>query len=349
MITKFKPPVGKDAGEGMVEQYSQQQQMPFPNQVNVQPAPAVAGDFCDTNPRTVVNAGAGGLVAGVAGATVGKFGWLSFQFMDSDNAPAVVNNFGAGLPAGIVHRSQQALITTYLAESGMVIPQGFPVTLFNGGGFWVRNAGASIAVPGMFAYANYSDGSVIFGAGTTGSVGSGAQSPGSVTGSIGGQSVTFNGQITGNILTAGGTVNGTIAIGGVLTGGTGLTAGTTIVAQLTGTIGGAGTYAVSSPQQQTTFAQFTETYGILNVTAVASGTLSVGDILSSAGGTALTVGTTITALGTGVGGVGTYIVNYTQTAGSETIAFQQNIQTKWVATSSGLPGELVKITNAVFG
>src|SRR5258706_320567 len=34
--------------------------MPFPNQVNVQPAPAVAGDFASTNPRSAFPAGPGG-------------------------------------------------------------------------------------------------------------------------------------------------------------------------------------------------------------------------------------------------------------------------------------------------
>src|SRR5258706_14001213 len=42
--------------------------MPFPNQVNVQPAPAVAGDFASTNPRSAYPAGPGGPVAGAAGA-----------------------------------------------------------------------------------------------------------------------------------------------------------------------------------------------------------------------------------------------------------------------------------------
>lgn len=323
--------------------------MPFPNQVQIQPAPAVAGDFASTNPRASVLAGPGGLVAGASGVVVARFGWVSFTQIDNDNAPAIVNNFGAGMPTGIVHREQQGLITAYLAESSMTIPQGFPVTLFNGGDFFVRNAGASIALPGQFAYAAFADGQVYFGAGTTGSIGTGQLNAGSVTGSIGGQSVGFNGSISGNVLTAGGTINGTLVAGAQLTGGTGLVAGTFIVSQLSGTPGGAGTYALNIPEQSVALAQLTATYGILTVATVVSGTLSVGDILSSTGGTALTVGTTIYQLGTGVGGVGTYYVNFTQTAGTETIAFTTTVQTKWVALSSGLPGELVKISNAVYG
>lgn len=54
----------------------------------------------------------------------------------------------------------------------------------------------------------------------------------------------------------------------------------------------------------------------LSVTAVSSGTLSLGQIIS---GTGVTSGTMITALGTGTGGTGTYTVNDTQTVGSETM------------------------------
>lgn len=54
----------------------------------------------------------------------------------------------------------------------------------------------------------------------------------------------------------------------------------------------------------------------LTVTAVASGKLAVGQVLSGSG---VTAGTTITALGTGTGGAGTYTVSAEQTAASTTI------------------------------
>lgn len=54
----------------------------------------------------------------------------------------------------------------------------------------------------------------------------------------------------------------------------------------------------------------------LTVTAVASGTLAVGDTI---GGTGVTAGTTITGLGTGTGGAGTYTVSASQTVASTTI------------------------------
>lgn len=54
----------------------------------------------------------------------------------------------------------------------------------------------------------------------------------------------------------------------------------------------------------------------LTVTAIGSGSLAVGQTLSGSG---VTAGTKITALGTGIGGVGTYTVDTSQTASSTTI------------------------------
>ena len=54
----------------------------------------------------------------------------------------------------------------------------------------------------------------------------------------------------------------------------------------------------------------------LTVSAVTSGTLGIGSVLS---GTGITSGTTITALGTGTGGTGTYTVSASQTVSSTTI------------------------------
>lgn len=60
----------------------------------------------------------------------------------------------------------------------------------------------------------------------------------------------------------------------------------------------------------------------LTVSAVTSGTLSIGVILS---GTGVTSGTTITALGTGTGGTGTYTVSASQTVSSTTITASNSL------------------------
>lgn len=130
--------------------------------VNTQPAPAVAGDYCDQNPRSSVNSGPGGFRCGTAGVTIGNFAWAVTAGVDPSQAPTIVNSTGSGPVTGFVHREQQGLITTYLTEYGMVIPAGFGVTLMNSGGFWMHNSGAGPATVGQKAFANTADGSVQF-------------------------------------------------------------------------------------------------------------------------------------------------------------------------------------------
>lgn len=324
--------------------------MPFPSQVNVQPAPAVAGDFASTNPRQTVLAGPGGLVCGPSGVTVGRFAWISYASIDTDSAPALANNSGTGLPAGLVHREQQGLTTAYLQESGMLVPQGFPITLFNGGDFWVKNDGTTAAQINQYAFANFADGRVTFAAGTQGNIGTGSTGNATITGSIGPVSSTFVASISGNVLTVTGTLTGSLVVGGTISGTDGtrtVVTGTQIVSQLSGTPGGIGTYALSIPEQTLNSSTITEASGLLTVSAV-TGTIGTGMALS---GTASgMVPTFVSAFGTGSGGTGTYVVAATQTiALNSTITGAQNIQTKFVAASAGLAGELVKITNAIFG
>ena len=100
------------------------------------------------------------------------------------------------------------------------------------------------------------------------------------------------------------------------------------------------------PEQSVASTSMSETYGTLTVSAVGSGTLGIGDTLSGSG---VTAGSVITAQGTGTGGTGTYIVSPTQAVSSTTLTAGTSIQTKWIAMSSGLPGELVKISNVPNG
>ncbi len=137
--------------------------MTFPTSVSYAPPPAFEGDFCDANPRSTVNAGPGGLVAGAGGVTLGRFAWAAASPVDANGAPTTVTNAGTGAPMGFVHRgSNQGIITTYLAESSGVVPAGFGVTLFKSGGFWVLNRGTAAATVGQKAFANNADGTVSF-------------------------------------------------------------------------------------------------------------------------------------------------------------------------------------------
>lgn len=298
----------------------------FQKQVNAQPAPAVAGDFASANPRATVLAGPGGLVAGAQGVTVGRFAWVA-----SDGV--TVNNFdstSARAPDGFVHREENALITQYLGEASMLVPTGFEITLIKAGDVWALNNGPSACNPGDAVYANYADGSV-----TTGSAPTGA----SATGSIG---ATFTATGTGTSLAVT-SVTGLISIGDTISG-TGVTAGTTIVAQVSGTTGGAGTYTTSAA---TTAAGGTVTsFGnVLNVTAVASGTLKVGDPVS---GTGVPANAVIASQVSGAtGGIGVYTISIAASAyaASTTLTVTGGVQaTPWKCQSSAAVGELVKIS-----
>jgi hypothetical protein len=392
--------------------------MGFPTQVNVQPAPAVEGDFCDVSPRATVDAGPGALVAGPDGLAVGRFAWT-----DADNV--IANNYGAGAPAGFVHRDQQGLITTWLAGESLILPEGLPATLFNAGGFWVMNNGAAAATIGMKAYADNSTGEVSFAAtGTPPTGGSGSASTIAVNITTAGSTIAANsitaGSISGTTLTVATVAAGTVLGAGlVLSGGSSAVGfvdpSTTIVRQLTGTAGGAGTYEVSVSQNVASTA-IAATGGGLTVTAMTTGRIFIGQTISGTGvasgtkviaagtgagaagtyvldtapdtagssltitgsGGFLTIGGTVTgefrvgdvvtgsnvdagstilldansagALGlTGVGGAGTYIVSISETVSSEAISALSATETKWVASSAGGVGELVKMTTWLRG
>ncbi len=300
--------------------------MGFPSQVNVVPGVGVAGDFCSTNPRSSVVNGPGAFVAGALGVTVGRFAW-------ADAANLRVNSFGGGAPTGFVHRAQQGLITNFLQESSMVVPAGFPVTLFSSGDFWVKNDGAAASAINQVAYTNNSTGQVAFGTNFTGAAVTGSIAANVVTGSIAAQVLTVSAVTTG-VLTVGQTISGT-----------NVTAGTTITGQLSGTAGGVGTYSVSVSQTVAS-TTITGSGGTLTVSAVSSGALGLGDALSGSG---VTAGTYITGFITGAGGTGTYAVSVGQTAASTAITVAAGTATKWVALSVGLPGELVKMSSHLLG
>jgi len=141
--------------------------------------------------------------------------------------------------------------------------------------------------------------------------------PCSITGSIGG---TFTATSAGTTLTVAAVLTGTLQPGDTVSGTDGVNSmlvGTTIVEQLSGTAGEAGTYELSQPASGNLGScTVTSLSTVLNVTAVAQGSLQNGQTLSD-GGVALAPGTSITGLLTGSGGVGTYQVSFPQTVPSE--------------------------------
>lgn len=296
----------------------------FQKQVNLQQAPAVAGDFASSNSRTVALAGEGALVTGTGGVTIGKFAWID------DDAKTVFNRgTGNRKPHGFVHREQQGVISTYLAESGSVIPAGFPVTLHNQGDFFAKITGSTAATAiGQAVYATYATGDITIGSAATGA---------SVTASMG---ATFTATGTGTALVVT-SVTGLISVGETISG-TGVTAGTTIIAQVSGTTGGAGTYTTSVASTASA-ATVTSFGNVLNVTAVSSGALAVGDPVS---GTGIPSGAVISGVVSGSSGVGVYTLDLAATAyaAGTTVTVTAGVDTGWTAQSLAAVGELVKIS-----
>lgn len=305
--------------------------MPFQGSVNLANPIAIAGDFATANPRSTVYAGEAGLVAGPLGVTVAKFAWVTPSPLADSNGTIVTNSGeGAVAPTGFVHREQQALITQYLAEFSNLVPQGFAVVLYNGGDFFAV-ANGQAAVPGSQIFARFSDGAIFIGAAPAGTT---------ATGSIG-ATFTATGTAESLVVTA---VTGLISIGDSLAG-TGVPAGTVVMAQVSGTPGGAGTYTTNNP---TTAAAGTVTsFGdVLDVTAVV-GVLAVGDGIT---GTGVPAGATIASQVSGAaGGVGVYTLNVPATAfaASTALTVAGGILTSWVASSVAAVGELVVISKGV--
>lgn len=307
----------------------------FQTAVNDQPAIGVAGDFADTNPIFTVPFGAGGAVAGPNGCIVGRFAW-AVPPIDADGAPASVNNSGAGPVTGFIHREQQGLITVYLEDASMTVPQGFQVAVCNGGDFLVKNDGTTAAQVGMKAYANFADGKVTFAA--TGSPATGGTSTAST---IAEETASVTGSISGDILTVTAVGSGTLYPGSALSG-SNVPSGLLLGQQISGTAGGIGTYYVSQSGLTVAATTITAEYGLLTIGGTVAGTFAVGDVIS---GTNVTAGSTITAAISGTGGAGTYVTQYQTTSSTAIDVAATNVETKWYAMSQGNPGELVKISD----
>lgn len=311
----------------------------FQQTVNYQPAPAIEGDWASSNPRASMLAGPGALVAGPAGVIAGRFAWA--------DPLGIVRNGGGYGRLGFVSRHQISVIQTWpgiggaSAQATLTVPPGIEITLHDSADVWARFAAGALV--GQKVFASYLDGAAF--AGTAGTPPQAA----SVTAAIAAGTATFTGSISapppGNssgasILTAS-AVTGTIVTGGAAVSGTGVVTGQTVVAQLSGTPGGAGTYTLGIPQAVVTAQSLTETYGTMTVSAVASGALSVGDLLA---GTNVTGTPVIIALGTGIGAAGTYYVSVSETAASATITATAALETRWFVDSYAAAGELAKIS-----
>ena len=106
----------------------------FQNQVYIQPAQAIPGDFASSNPMVYQLSSTGTMIADAFGVMVGHFAVL--------NPTGTVTSVPGAAPDSMsricfVHREQNAQIVTYLAESGFTIQPGQAVSGFSTGDFFV--------------------------------------------------------------------------------------------------------------------------------------------------------------------------------------------------------------------
>jgi hypothetical protein len=137
-------------------------------------------------------------------------------------------------------------------------------------------------------------------------------------------SAIFNASISSTTLTVSSVVSGTLAVGQSLFG-IGVPQETVITALGTGS-GGVGTYTINNTATIASERMNSATAGAvytaalsgttMTVSAVASGTLYIGQAVQ---GTSVAANTIITAFGTGTGGTGTYTISTSQTVSSRTM------------------------------
>jgi hypothetical protein len=305
-------------------------------QVAVQPAAFIPGNRTSVNPLFSFDAGPGGLVSG-ASLFVGRFAWVTPP-LDPNGGPTIANSFGNGPPNGFLLGVQQALNTTFLSNAGLQVQPGAQTALQIAGDFAVQNDGTTEAEYGQKAFAFVATGKVAFA--PTGTAFGGASA---TTSTIAPATFSVTGSISGNIMTVTNVGSGTVTPGAAISGTSIPTApAPLIVAQLTGTPGGVGTYSLNVGEITAASETISGTYGILTI-GTATGTFAVGDVLT---GPTVVAGTTITANITGTGGTGgTMAVNPTQTVTSNTIVASLAVETAFYARSTGLPLEPVKISS----
>ena len=154
--------------------------MPFQSAVRRYIAPGVKGGWASANPHaSLLQSNNGDLgetaspiaiwMVGAAGVTVGQFAFadtVTGQVTSAAPAGVIMSPTVAGMVrVGFVQRDQFALITPYMAGSGVTLFQGQPVTLLSSGDVWAEFLGG--AAVGQFVFASYANGAAIAGATST--------------------------------------------------------------------------------------------------------------------------------------------------------------------------------------
>jgi len=317
--------------------------MGFQTTVNLTSPVGALGTKASSNPVATLDAGPGGFVADlVNGLHVARFAWI-------DSTGTILTNHAPGgvpsAPDGFVANELQAFLQRISDDHSLVIPAGQMATAFGRGDFWV-NCGFAACTRASKVFVNLFSGAIIPGA----------------TGSFpiypSGADAAFTASFATTKMTVSVLASGTIGIGHLVTG-AGLPANTRVLAQDSGTVGGAGVYSLSTTPGTVASEACTSTAAdtvggasvtasfatsVMTVTAVTNGTLVPGQLLQAAT-TGLAAGTYIVSQASGTpGGAGTYNLSTTPgTIASGAVTASAWIETPWYFNSVANPGELAKI------
>jgi len=334
----------------------------FQQSVALYPGVGLLGSRASMNPTATVDAGPFNLTAGALGVTVGKMAW---QAMTASTGLSLTNNYANAVPSipdGFVSNEQQALITTWLGLNSLVIPAGYPVTLYNRGDFWARSVYLDAFI-GAKVFANIYSGDVYpaaAGSFITDTVGSASV----ITGSTVAGSYTLT--LTANV------VSGTVMKGQQISGPglnpqfpTYIDVGGTASFPLATGAGNTQTLYLSAPALTTQTGQTYSTIANVGIggctcsisstssttvtinSITAGGTLAVGQFLQ--GITSMPAGAYVVSAGTlalpATSGTGTIIISAatTGTISAQTCGFSPFVETPWYFNSAGNVGDLVKI------
>ena len=322
--------------------------MPFQTQVNQYPAPGVEGARASNNPVVTIVAGSGSLQAGAAGVRVGGFAW--------NTSAGLANSFClTGLvPDGFIGNEQQALITTFLAETGMLVPYGYPVTEFGRGDFFAKSVFTEAAT-GNKVFANLLTGKIM--AGVTGTF---PVTPSGASGTISVSGTTAAGVMT--VTTTSVYLSKGMAITDPTKGG--YPVGCYISSQVSGGAGSTGTYQLTNTMPaaitvaSTTVVATAQDCGgattsscsastgsaTMTVNTVTNGSIYVGQLVKA---TSVPTGTYVSALGTYTDAIGNGTITLsavtTDTISTAAVLFSPWIETPWYVLSNGNVGDLIKI------
>ena len=132
------------------------------------------------------------------------------------------------------------------------------------------------------------------------------------TGTIAPVSVSFNGSINATVLTVSGLSSGSIQIGSYISG-PGVPPDAQVTSQINGTPNGVGTYGLYLNEPSVSTETLTESYGVLTVNSVGSGTVAVGQEIAGLPLTAIEANLS----GSGAAGTSTWVVNNAQSVATQ--------------------------------